>query len=54
MTSQGSLNLETFIPMVQPITIQMEVKCFPKMKRTEIRRKISANRNTGKTRIEEN
>ena len=34
--------------MVQPITTQIGVKRFPNIKRTEIKRKISANRNAEK------
>ena len=53
VTSRRSSNFNIFIPMVQPITTQMEVKRFPKMKRIDIKRKITANENAGKSRTEE-
>ena len=43
------LILETPISMTHPITAQMKAKRFPKIKRTEIERKKSANRNTEKS-----
>ena len=45
--------MRNFISMAQPITAQMEVKRFLKMKRIDIKRKITANENAGKSRTEE-